>query len=120
MSSKSDPAALLGVFVERKDLPQNRQYVGTINWFGVFDAMQGMEGEKHDGQISRTFQYDITRQLRRLELKNAKELTVVFEATSGLAPSKKKPSRERALAAPSAATFRADAALTIGAVELRQ
>jgi hypothetical protein len=55
-----------------------------------------------------------------LELKNAKELTVVFEATSGLAPSKKKPSRERALAAPSAATFRADAALTIGAVELRQ
>jgi hypothetical protein len=120
VSSKSDPAALLGVFVERKDLPQNRQYVGTINWFGVFDAMQGMEGEKHDGQISRTFQYDITRQLRRLELKNAQELTVVFEATSGLAPSKKKPSRERALAAPSAATFRADAALTIGAVELRQ
>lgn len=120
VSSKSDPGALLSVFVARKDAPKNRRYVGTINWFGVFDPMPGMEPGEHAGKVSRTFQYDITRQLLGLELNNAKELTVVLEATSGLVASEKKPPRARALAAPSAATFRTDAALTIGVVELLQ
>ena len=65
VSALSDPGALLSVFVAQKDAPNTRQYVGTINWFGVFDPMEGM---KHEGPVSRTFQYDITRHLQALGL----------------------------------------------------
>ena len=120
VSSQSDPGALLSVFIARKDDPNTRQYVGTINWFGVFDPMAGMEGSEHTGPISRMFQYDISRQLQSLGRSNTKGLTVVFEATSGLVPSTKKRLKAGAAATPPAARFRPDAALTIGAVELRQ
>src|SRR6201996_5364359 len=42
VSSQSDPGALLNVFVARKEAPDVREHVGTINWFGVFDHMEGM------------------------------------------------------------------------------
>jgi hypothetical protein len=120
VSSQSDPGALLSVFIARTDDPNTRQYVGTINWFGVFDPMTGMEGSEHTGPISRMFQYDISRQLRSLGRSNTKGLTVVFEATSGLVPSAKKRLKAGAAATTPPARFRPDAALTIGAVELRQ
>ena len=116
VSSLSDPGALLSVFVARRDTPNARQYVGTINWFGVFDPMEGMP---HEGRVARTFRYDITRQLQALRLANTGELTVTFEAASGLVPSAKKPARAAAIATPPAAAFRPDAQLTIGAVEIQ-
>lgn len=117
VSSKSDPGALLSVFVAPKNQPANRKYVATVNWFGVFDMAH--EGMQQPGPVSRSFQYDITQQLRALGLTETGELTVVFEAASGLVPSAKKPLKLGA-APPPAAKFRPDAALTIGAVELRQ
>jgi hypothetical protein len=116
VSSLSDPGALLSVYIARKDAPNARQYVGTINWFGVFDPMEGM---KHEGRIARTFRYDITKQLQALRLANTGDLTVTFEAASGLVPSAKKPARATALATPPPAAFRSDAQLTIGAVEIQ-
>ena len=99
VSAQSDPGALLSVFVERKGAPNTRKYVGTINWFGVFDPMSGMEGE-HAGPSSRTFQYDVSKQLKALGA-NTSELTVVFEATSGLVPTTKKRLKASAAATPS-------------------
>jgi len=120
VSSQSDPGALLSVFVARKDAPNARKYVATINWFGVFDPMSGMKGSEHTGPVSRTFLYDISRQLQSLGRSDTNELTVVFEATSGLVPSTRKRLKAGAAATPPVARFRPDAALTIGAVELRQ
>ena len=85
VSARSDPGALLSVFVSSPDRPTTREYVGTINWFGVFDHMEGMG---HEGPVSRAFQYNIGRQLQALGLVDAREVTVTFEATSGLAPEK--------------------------------
>jgi hypothetical protein len=120
VSSQSDPGALLSVFVARKNAPNARRFVGTINWFGVFDPMPEMEEMEHHGPVSRTFQYDITQQLRALGLSNLGELTVTFEATSGLVPSARKQPSPRLLAAPPPATFRNNAGLTIGAIEVRE
>jgi hypothetical protein len=116
VSALSDPGALLSVFVAQKDAPNTRQYVGTINWFGVFDPMEGM---KHEGPVSRTFQYDITRHLQALGLTDTGDLIVTFEATSGLVPSAKKAARTEELAKPEVASFRAGAGITIGEVQVR-
>jgi hypothetical protein len=116
VSAQSDPGALLGVYVARRDNPDAREYVGTINWFGVFDPMEGMPQE---ARMTRTFQFDITRQLQALRVADSGEVTVSFEAVSGLTPSAKKPAKPEALATPPRAAFRSDAGVTIGAVEVR-
>jgi hypothetical protein len=87
VSSQSDPGALLSVFVARKDTPNVREHVGTINWFGVFDPMEGMH---HEGRVARTFRFDASRALQALKIDNAQELTVTFEAASGLVASGEK------------------------------
>lgn len=115
VSALSDPGALLNVFVAHKDAPDARQYVGTINWFGVFDPMGGM---KHEGRISRTFRYDITRQMQALQLADTGDVTVTFEATSGLVPSAKKAATQGFAPAPAAA-FRTGAKIAIGDVRVR-
>ena len=116
VSSQSNPGALLSVFVARKDAPNAREHVGTINWFGVFDPMEGMQ---HDGRVSRTFRFDISKALQALRLSDTGELTVTFDATSGLVPSAKQPASDKRLAAPPAAAFRTGAQLTVGAVEVQ-
>jgi Common central domain of tyrosinase/Polyphenol oxidase middle domain len=119
VSSQSDPGALLNVFVARKEAPDVREHVGTINWFGVFDHMEGMH---HEGRVSRTFRFDLSKALQALKLGDSKDLTVTFEAASGLVPSAKKTASEKNLAAtPTAAgvQFRSGAALTVGAVEVQ-
>jgi hypothetical protein len=116
VSSQSDPGALLNVFVERKDKPGARQYVGTINWFGVFDPMEGMQ---HEGRVSRTFRFDVSKALQTLGLSDTRELTVTFDATSGLVASAKKAANDKSLATAPAVQFRAGAELTVGAIEIQ-
>jgi hypothetical protein len=116
VSSQSDPGALLSVFVARKDAPNVREHVGTINWFGVFDHMEGMQ---HGGPAARTFRFDLSRALQTLKLNDARELTVTFDATSGLVATGKQPASSKSLAAPPAVEFRAGAALSVGAVEIQ-
>jgi tyrosinase len=116
VSSQYDPGALLSVYVARKDAPNKREHVGTINWFGVHDAMEGMQ---HGGRVSRTFEFDITKALQALGVSDKRELTVTFDATSGLVPSAKKPTGAKSIAAPPAPAFGANAELTVGAVEIQ-
>jgi hypothetical protein len=116
VSSRSDPGALLGVFVARKDKPDIREHVGTINWFGVFDPMEGMQ---HDGRVARTFRFDVSKALQKLGLSDTRDLTVTFDATSGLVASAKKAASTKSLAAPPAVQFRAGAELTVGAIEIQ-
>jgi tyrosinase len=116
VSSQSDPGALLSVFVARKDAPKVREHVGTINWFGVFDPMAGMQ---HEGRVSRTFRFDISKALQTLGASDTRELTVTFDATSGLVASAKTAASGKSLAAPPAAGFLPGAALTVGAVEIQ-
>jgi hypothetical protein len=119
VSSQSDPGALLSVFVARKEAPDVREHVGTINWFGVFDHMDGMH---HEGRISRTFRFDLSKALQALGVSDSKDLTVTFEATSGLVASTKKPAGNKSLTATPAAPevqFRTGAALTVGGVEVQ-
>jgi hypothetical protein len=116
VNSQSDPGALLGVFVARKDAPNTRVHVGTINWFGVFDPMEGMQ---HDGRVARTFRFDISKALQTLGLSDTRELTVTFDATSGLVASTKKAASSKGLATAPAAQFRSGAELTVGAIEIQ-
>lgn len=116
VSSRSDPGALLNVFVARKDAPNTREYVGTINWFGVFDPMQGMQ---HDGRVSQTFTFDISKQMQALGVRDLNELTVTFDATSGLVPSAKQARANSQLTNRPAAAFQEKAELTIGAIEFQ-
>jgi hypothetical protein len=116
VSSQSDPGALLGVFVARKDKPDIREHVGTINWFGVFDPMEGMQ---HDGRVARTFRFDVSRALQTLGVSDTRDLTVTFDATSGLVASAKKAASNKSLAAAPAVQFRAGAELTVGAIEIQ-
>ena len=116
VSSQTDPGALLNVYVARKDAPDKREYVGTINWFGVFDPMGGMP---HGDRVSRTFRFDVSKALKALGLNDARELTVTFEATSGLVPSAKATAPNKSLAPQPAPAFRAGAQLSVGAVEIQ-
>lgn len=116
VSSQADPGALLGVFVARKDAPDAREHVGTINWFGVFDPMEGMH---HDGPVSRTFRFDISKAIQKLGVGDTRELTVTFNATSGLVPSANKAASNKSLAAPPAVQFRSGAELSVGAIEIQ-
>lgn len=121
VSSQSDPGALLSVFVARKDAPDVRQHVGTINWFGVFDPMDGMH--HHDGRVARTFRFDLSRALQALKLDNARELTVTFEATSGLVASTKAGSPKgggaKGVAPAPTVQFLTGAGLTVGSVDIQ-
>ncbi len=125
VSSQADPGALLSVFVARKDAPDVREHVGTINWFGVFDPMEGMH---HEGRVARTFRFDLTRALQVLKLGNAQDLTVTFEATSGLVASTKAGSPKagspkaggvKGVAPAPAVQFRSGAGLSVGAIDIQ-
>jgi hypothetical protein len=117
VSAQTDPGALLNVYVARKDAPDKREYVGTINWFGVFDHTDGMQ---HGDRVSRTVRFDVSRALKALGLNDARELTVTFEAASGLVPSAKASAAaaKKGLAPPAAPAFRTGAELSVGAVEI--
>jgi hypothetical protein len=120
VSSIAAPNALVNVYVAKKGEPTARKYVATINWFGVFDHAVGMANMDMGAPVARTFQYDVTQQLRLLQLQNTGDLIVTFEAASGLVPSATKKATSNALRAGPPVTIQPDAKLTIGAIELRQ
>jgi hypothetical protein len=114
VSAQSDPGALLGVFVARKDKPSDRRQVGTINWFGVFDHADDTHQHEH---AARTFKFDVTSALKALEAGNTSELTVIFEAISGLVGSGKQ--SNKTIAAPPPPAFQGKAGLRVGGVEIQ-
>jgi hypothetical protein len=115
VTAQSTPGSLVDVYIAKRGAPATRQYVGTINWFGVFDHMDNPEQPS-----SRTLQYDVTRQLGALGLNNAGSLTVTFEASSGLVVSNKKPATATPATAIPKPSIRPEAKVTVGAIELRQ
>ncbi|GLQ88757.1 tyrosinase family protein [Dyella flagellata] len=120
VSSRFAPGALVDVYVAGKGGSPRRIYVATINWFGVFDHMASMGHMERTGPIARTFEYDVTQQLQTLGFPNTKDLTIQFEASSGLVPTGKSQAASSEPIITPQATLRPDAELTIGAVELRQ
>ncbi|RUL78907.1 tyrosinase family protein [Dyella choica] len=120
VSSLFAPGALVDVYVAKNDESTPRAYVATINWFGVFDHAHSMDRMERGGPVARTFEYNVTRQLQALGFPDAKELTILFEASSGLVPTSKNPVAPNELRRALEATLRPDANLTIGAIELRQ
>jgi len=116
VSAQTDPGALLNVYVARKNAPEKREYVGTINWFGVFD-----HGVQHgDARVSDTYRFPVAKALKALGVSDAKELTVTFEAASGLVPSGKPAPAIKGAAAPAAPApaLRSGAEVSVGAVEI--
>ena len=109
--AQSPPGAQLKVYVEAKGKPAQRKYVATISWFNAF-------GPHHPGPDVRTLTFDVSDQLKALGVTTGTAgLTVTFEAASGSVPMT--PPTGAALTA-TAAAFRPEAKLTIGAVQLRQ
>jgi hypothetical protein len=119
VSALSAPGALINVYIAKSNQPSSRIFVATINWFGVFDHMGKMDHMAHAGPIARTFEYNVTRQLKQLGFPGGNDLTIIFEASSGLVPTNSHGASAEMIAA-SRATLRPDAKVTIGAVELRQ
>jgi hypothetical protein len=113
VTAQSHPGTLFDVFVEKKGDPSTRQLVGTISWFGAF------RHHGHTGPEKRTFQFDVTDQLRALGKTAAAEgLTVTLEASDGrVAADPAKAAAKKTLAAKA---FRAQSKLQIGAIELQE
>lgn len=95
------PGSQFAVILERRDDPTRRVRVGTLSFFVSTKAHEG-----HSSEINRTF--DVTDELRRLAVSAAdfREVTVVFEATTGIAGRAEAP-------------FDGDGKLTVGEIELR-
>jgi len=113
VTAESTPGVLFDVYLATKSDPTVRKLAGTISWFGAFH---------HHGQAGpskRTLRYDVTDQLRALgAAANTSGLTVVIEATHGRVPADK--SKAEAVRADAAKSFRTQANLQIGAIELQQ
>lgn len=106
------PGAMVDVFVEAKGKPNQRKYVGTINWFGAF-------GHHHEGPSVQARSFDITDQLKTLGV-TADGITVTMEATTGVtAPPPSGIAPQTATSQPTGA-INPDSHLTIGLVEIRQ
>ncbi len=113
VTAQSHPGVLFNVFVAKKGDPSTRKLAGTISWFGAF------RHHGHTGPEKRTFQFDVTDQLRALGSAAADAgLTVTLEATDGRVaadPAKNEAKRTFALKA-----FRPQAQLKIGSIELQE
>lgn len=114
ITADSPPGVLFDVFLAKKDDLVNRQYVGTISWFGAFRHRHGGQG----GPPKKTLSFDVTDALRTLgEGTAAAGLTVVIEATHGYTPTDE--TQLQAQRESAAKAFRPDAKMRIDAVELR-
>src|SRR5262249_24357862 len=113
ITAESHPGVLFDVYLAKKNDLKERQFVGTISWFGAF---------RHHGRPvteKRTVQYDVTGQLRKLGITaDTSGVTVVFEATQGRVPAN--PSKAEEMRTSAAKAFRPQAKLRIGAIELQQ
>ncbi len=113
VTAQSHPGTLFDVFVEKKGDPSTRTLVGTISWFG------GFRHHGHTGPEKRTFQFDVTEQLRALgKTASAEGLTVTLEASDGRVVAD--PAKAAAKKTLAAKAFRAQSKLQIGAIELQE
>lgn len=117
VSSLIAPGALVDVYIAKTGEPSTKLYVSTINWFGIFDHGDHMQ---HGRPMARTFEYDVTRQLRALGFPGTKDLTITFEASSGLVPANNGQAAPTAPRTSPQATLLPRAEVTVGAIELRQ
>jgi hypothetical protein len=114
ITAESEPGTMLDVYISKTGEPANRKYVGTINWFGAFEHREAMTGPDR-----KTLKFDITTQLKTLELSaDTPGLTVTFEASNGRVPNK--PSEVPPQNARAEQSFRPDANVQIGTIEFRQ
>jgi Common central domain of tyrosinase/Polyphenol oxidase middle domain len=113
LTAKSPPGVAFDVYIAKKDSPENRQFVATISWFGVFRHHGSKEPTK------RTLSYDVTDAVRKLGAAvNTATLTVLVEATTGLTPVNA--SSADVMRAEAAKSFRSQAGVEIRKIELRQ
>ena len=110
LSAQSPPGQLLKIYVASKSRPQRKLFVAAVSWFNDF-------GHDRRGPSTQNLSYDVTAQLRSLGVTNGTAgITVSFEAANGLVS----PKTAAAVKSAPLASFRPEARLTIGAVELRQ
>lgn len=112
ITAKVAPGAMVEVFVEAKGKPNQRMYVGTINWFGAFRHHQ-----QEPSVQARSF--DITEQMKALGV-TEDGLTVTLEATTGVAEAPAPRAAPRTAASQPTGAINPDSQLTIGLVEIRQ
>jgi hypothetical protein len=113
VAADSPPATSFDVFLAARGDPANRQFVGTISWFGAFRHRHGAK----DGTHPRTLTFDVTNELRALgATATTAGLSVTIEATGGLAATD--PVRREAQQAEARQAFRAGANVRIGSIEL--
>jgi len=114
VQADSPPGTMLDVYVAKQGEPNNRQFVGTINWFAAF--------HHHHGPSVRTLEFDISEQLRVLHLASTTAgLTVSFEATDGRVAANAGAATSHTAVRPEVAqAFRKEANVKVGAIELRQ
>jgi hypothetical protein len=113
LTAQSPPGVLFDVYLARKSEPTVRKLAGTISWFGAF------RHRAEHGPEKRTLRFDVTDQLRELGgAANTSGLIVMIEATQGRVPVDK--SKTQAFQADAAKSFRPEAKLQIGAIELQQ
>jgi len=96
------PGAIFKIYLERKDDPSRRAFVGALSFFNVSEHHHEGEG---DAELDRLF--DVTDALRALGADNAQEVEVVFEAVTGRAGTREVPH------------FNLQSGLTVDTVELR-
>jgi hypothetical protein len=108
------PGTMFNVYLEKTGNPADRQYVGTISWFNDFNHRH----QGHGGTVHKTLTLDVTDQLRALGGDTTSAgLTAVVEATSGLVSNN--PATFSALRGAAASSFKPEANLRIGSIELQ-
>lgn len=75
------PGAIFKIYLERKDDPSRRAFVGALSFFNAGEHQHGEGGG--DAESDRLF--DVTDALRAIGAASAQEVNVVFEAATGRA-----------------------------------
>jgi len=114
ITAQSPPGTLLDVYIAKKGSADKKLYVGTISWFNDFGV-----GKHHQiGPMKKTLRFDVTDQLKKLDIGSEEALSLSIQASSGRISAKETPTQE--LRASDAAAFRTEAHVQIGAIQLRQ
>lgn len=86
----SHPGAIFKVFLERKDDPSRRAFIGTLSFFNAGEHHHdGAADAMVEGEPDRVF--DVTEALRSLDAAGLQELNIAFEAATGRAGTREVP-----------------------------
>lgn len=111
VTAESPPGVLFDVYLARKGDTATRKFAGTLSWFGAFNHHGGR------GPMDRMFRFPVTEQLRELAQTNTSDFTISIEATTGRVPVDR--SKAEAAQAEAARSFKSEAKLQIGTIELQ-